>query len=79
MGLDKSDRRSYIGRMTPDDLRTLRKRLGLTQAELAERLRNSERSIRRYEDGERDIPGPVQVAVEAMLREAGHLLSKERG
>lgn len=54
--------------MTPADLRAARKRLGLTQAQLACRLElESDRAIRRYENGDRPIPGPVKVAVELML------------
>ena len=48
--------------MTPADLKSLRKQLGLSQAELAEALQvQSDRTVRKWEAGERDIPGPAQV------------------
>lgn len=56
--------------MTPDQLRTARARLGLTQAGLARALRmadNGARTIRRYEAGTRTIPGPVELAVEYLI------------
>ena len=60
--------------MTPRDLRAARKALGLTQAGLASRLRlsekNGDRSIRVWEQDGNTVPGPVQVAVEYMLKEA---------
>lgn len=59
--------------MTPRDLRSARKALGLTQAGLAARLRlsekNGDRSIRVWEQDGNTVPGPVQVAVEYMLRD----------
>lgn len=38
--------------MTPDEFLAARKRLGLTQAEMGERLGLSERQIRRIEQGQ---------------------------
>lgn len=59
--------------MTPADLRAARKTLGLTQRGLAEALRlsekNGDRSVRIWEQDGNTVPGPVQVAIEAMLRE----------
>lgn len=59
--------------MTPRDLRAARKQLGLTQSGLAARLRlsekNGDRSIRIWEQDGNTVPGPVQVAVEYMLKE----------
>ena len=61
--------------MTPADLRSARKALGLTQSALAKALRlsekNGDRSVRIWEQDGNTIPGPVQVAIEAMLRERG--------
>lgn len=59
--------------MTPAELRTARKRLGLTQKGLAERLRmgpHAWQTVSRWEsdDNERGVPGPVAVAVEFMLK-----------
>lgn len=56
--------------MTPDELRAARHQLGLTGVEMANRLRigkGGDRSIRRWENGESRIPGPVQVAVRLLL------------
>lgn len=58
--------------MTPNELRAARKALGLTQSGLAKALRlsekNGDRSIRIWETEGNTVPGPVQVAVEFMLR-----------
>ena len=58
--------------MTPFDLRAARKALGLTQSGLAKELRmsekNGDRSIRIWETDGNTVPGPVQVAVEGLLR-----------
>jgi len=60
--------------VSPDDVRTARKRLGLTQAELAARLRlapaTGKDTVRSWESGKRPITGPAQVALEYMLRDA---------
>lgn len=48
--------------MTPAGLKAARKSLGLSQAEFARLVRvGSDRTVRKWEDGERDIPGPVKV------------------
>ncbi len=47
--------------MTPDDFRQIRQRLGLTQSQLAERLRTTRMTITRYEGGTRRIPGVVEA------------------
>lgn len=62
--------------MTPADLRAARKQLGLTQKGLAERLRmgtHAWQTISKWEsdDNTRGVPGPVQVAIEYMLKEDG--------
>lgn len=59
--------------MSPADFKAARLRLGMTQAQFARALklgRTGERSVRRYEDGERRVPGPVEVAVGMMLAES---------
>ena len=58
--------------MTPADLRTARRTLGLTQHGLAAALRMGKhgwKSVGAWESDKntRGVPGPVQVAVEAML------------
>ena len=58
--------------MTPADLLTARKALGLTQHGLASALRMGKagwQSVSRWEADGNTIPGPVQVAVEALLRD----------
>ena len=54
-------------------VRTAREILDLSQAGLARALRlgrHGERTVRRWELGDIAVPGPVQVAIEAMLRDA---------
>jgi repressor LexA len=50
--------------MRPTEFRQTRKLLHLTQDQLAERLRTTRRSIIRYEDGSRRIPGMAEVALQ---------------
>lgn len=53
-----------------DELRKAREELGMSAKQLAKTLRmgkGSDRTIRRYESGESPIPGPVSVAVEALV------------
>jgi transcriptional regulator with XRE-family HTH domain len=55
--------------MTPERFRAIRQRAGLSQARLAALLRLSDgRTIRRYEAGERPIPGPVSLLMEMLDR-----------
>jgi DNA-binding transcriptional regulator YiaG len=57
--------------MTPEQFRAIRKRAGLSQARLAALLRLSDgRTVRRYEAGERPIPGPVSLLMEMIDRGA---------
>lgn len=56
--------------MTADQFRAIRRRLGLTQSQLAARLRIADaRTIRRYEGGKVPITGPVSVLMELWARE----------
>ena len=58
--------------MTPADLKSARKALGLSVRELAGHLRmgaNGADTIRRWERGNGSIPGPVEVAIEYMTVE----------
>ena len=50
--------------MRPVEFRQTRQLLHLTQDQLAERLRTTRRSIIRYEDGSRRIPGMAEVALQ---------------
>lgn len=50
--------------MTPAEFRSIRVQLGLSQSGLARLFRvQSDRTIRKWEAGERDIPGPAQVLI----------------
>ena len=58
--------------MTPDQIKEARLRLGLTQTQLAKRLRmkgDGARQIRAWESGEYPITGPASLAIEYMLKE----------
>jgi repressor LexA len=50
--------------MKPPEFRQARQVLQLTQDQLASRLKTTRRSIIRYEDGSRRIPGMAEVALE---------------
>jgi DNA-binding transcriptional regulator YiaG len=55
--------------MTPAQFIAARKRLGLSQAEMAKFLRLSDgRVVRFYESGQREISGPIQVAIAYRLK-----------
>jgi transcriptional regulator with XRE-family HTH domain len=56
--------------MTADDLRALRKRLGMTQAQLAEALGLTVGTISNYEGarGPYEIPRVVELACEALAQ-----------
>ena len=48
--------------LTPAEFREARQKLGLSQEQLSQLLQvGSGRTVRRWEAGERDIPGPVVV------------------
>jgi DNA-binding transcriptional regulator YiaG len=54
--------------MTPAELKTARHALGLSAEGFAKLVRvESGRTVRRWEAGDRDIPGPVIVIVEALM------------
>lgn len=52
--------------MTADDFIEARKRLQLTRADLCAILRVDPKTIRRWELGERAIPGPAITVIEAL-------------
>lgn len=56
--------------MTPAELRTLRKRLGLTQAALATRVGVGARAVRRWEAGDRKISVPIARLIETLTNGA---------
>jgi len=57
--------------MTPADLKSIRHSLGLSAEAFARLVRvESGRTVRRWEAGDRDIPGPVIVICEAIQASA---------
>lgn len=53
--------------MTPDEFKAARLAAGLpTQQAAADALESDLRTVRRWENGERSIPGPVRVALRLM-------------
>lgn len=66
--------------LTPHELKAARQRLGLSASRFAMVVNvESERTVRRWEAGERDIPGPVIVLTHLLLEspEARRLLRVE--
>lgn len=61
--------------MTPYQFKKARKALGLSQKEMAGALRlKSDRAIRRYESGEREISGPITLCIENLLKKCAKKL-----
>lgn len=57
--------------LTPTDLKSARQNLGLSAAGFARLVKvESGRTVRRWEAGDRDIPGPVQVLAGALMESA---------
>lgn len=54
--------------MQGDELREALETLGISQREAARRLQVSDRAVRYWVAGEREIPGPVEVLVECWLQ-----------
>lgn len=52
--------------MTPDELKTKRLALGLTQEQLAHKIGYTVRQINKYEAGKAKIPQIVKVAIGAL-------------
>lgn len=50
--------------MTPHQFGAIRERAGLSPKQLSEILRSDVRTVRRWEAGERAIPGPVSLLME---------------
>lgn len=53
--------------MTGPDLKARREKAGMTRTELGAAIGRTERSIYRYENGERPIDGPTAIAIESIL------------
>lgn len=54
--------------MLPAEFQALRMEMGWSQADTARELGIEVRTVGRYERGEREIPGPVIVALRCMAR-----------
>jgi DNA-binding transcriptional regulator YiaG len=54
--------------MTPAQLKTARRKLGMNMAEMATTLRTPYRTYQDWERGDRRIPGICQVAVELLQK-----------
>lgn len=54
--------------MTAEELREALDDLGLTQTEAARRLRVSLRTVQNWCGGQHEVPGPVEVLIEAWRR-----------
>lgn len=63
--------------MTPEDLKGAQKRLGMTQAQLANILEISQRTIRRYANGTWKIPRGIEYAINWLLHVHDILVEKE--
>ena len=50
--------------MTAAEFGSIRERAGISIPQLAEMLRSDVRTVRRWEAGERGIPGPVSLLME---------------
>ena len=65
--------------MTPTEFRHIRHALGLSTEGLARLLQvSSGRTVRRWEAGDRSIPGPVRVLMLAMERGAIPVVADKR-
>jgi len=53
--------------MTPAEMKTAQKQLGVTQAGLAGKLEVSDRTIRRYASGKWNIPRGIEYAIYYLL------------
>jgi hypothetical protein len=61
--------------VTPNELRTILTHLGWSDREAAKRWRTTERSIDRYKQGTRKIPGPI---AELATRDSGRKKQAKR-
>lgn len=53
--------------MTPEEVKEIRRKLGLSQSQLALQLGCIPLTVSRWERGERKIPGPSQAALRLLL------------
>jgi DNA-binding transcriptional regulator YiaG len=54
--------------MEPEEVRAIRKRLGLTQAALAAKLGVQREAVARWEIGTRPVTGPVALAIRSLKK-----------
>ena len=54
------DRNSEAQPMSPEQFKKARHKLGYSLTEMAAIIGVTDRAIRRYEDGEREVSGPIQ-------------------
>lgn len=54
--------------MTKEECRTARRELDLSIDGLARILKTTGRSVRRWEDGTREVPGPADVLITLMVK-----------
>jgi transcriptional regulator with XRE-family HTH domain len=64
--------------MTPADLKSARKALGLTQAEMGEAVGRDRKTINRYELGKLPTPQVVWVAITSLIRDRQFELAEIR-
>lgn len=58
--------------MSPDEFKRARLELGMSQNDMADFLGvASDRTIRRWEEGDKDIPGPVLLVMELIFNVPG--------
>ena len=68
LGIGCVDEDGIVTELTPSLLRDWRKKMGLSQEKLANVLQvQSGRTVRRWELGEREIPGPVKVLMNWLI------------
>ena len=68
LGIDCVDGDDIVTDLTPSLFRKWRKKMGLSQEQLANLLQvRSGRTVRRWEAGDREIPGPVRVLMKWLI------------
>lgn len=53
-------------KLTAEEIRTIRRKLGLTRAEFARLANVSKKTVERWEAGEREIGGPIAALVKLL-------------
>jgi putative transcriptional regulator len=66
---DRSAVREHVVKVPLVDVKAVRKRLGLTQREFAQRFSFSVRSVQNWEQGRRSPEGPARVLLTVIARE----------